>query len=123
MSSIEALKSLEKSVEILSKHDFLSKQTRVSIHFTFARFIDKFMIKSELTEFQIKSINSLSKLTEKNKSVFDNNLITVEEYNANGKKLLSKLVKILNPPEKKKKASKMDVYSLRAGLENIDNEN
>lgn len=123
MSRIEILENLEKSVESIAKHNFLTRQMRASLHLTLARFIDKVILNGDLSEFQVKCIENICKLIDKNKTVFDNNLISSEEYNTNGKKLLSKLIKILNPSEKKKKASKIDVYSLRAAVLNIENEN
>lgn len=118
------LNTLDNAIDLISKQDFMTKKMRMALLVQNLNFMQKFMFNENgISEILGKQIVNVSNLIEKNKVVFDNELISIEEYNNNGKKLLTKLVKILNPTEKKKKASKIDVYSLRAGLATIDNEN
>ncbi|MBV8327905.1 hypothetical protein [Chryseobacterium sp.] len=74
---------------------------------------------------QLKGIQYLKDLHEKNQMVYDNELISEDEYMGNilliRNKLKDKMVSFLIA--KKKKASKLDLYSLRAGIKNLDNEN
>ena len=78
-----------------------------------------------MTQPQLKGIQYLKDLHGKNQTVYENNLISEDEYIGNilliRNKLKDKMVSFLI--SKKKKASKLDLYSLRAGIKNLDNEN
>jgi oligoribonuclease NrnB/cAMP/cGMP phosphodiesterase (DHH superfamily) len=97
-----------------------------SYHLLFARLIDKSIHDSiNVSDYQRSKINQLCALIEKNLSVFTAGLIDHHEYTSNTivlyDKLKKQLIKFLAP--KIKNATKLDLYSLRANMQGIDNEN
>jgi len=78
-----------------------------------------------LTESQIRDLNNIEMLMSENQNVFDNGLITKEEYLKNVRiiyfKFQKKAMSITKP--KMRAVNKLDVHSLRASMQNIDNEN
>lgn len=78
-----------------------------------------------LTEAQILDLNEIEMLMSKNQNVFDNGLITKEEYLRNIRIIYfefeKKAISITEP--KIRAVNKFDAHSLRACMHNIDNEN
>lgn len=75
----------------------------------------------------LNSIKYLSGLMLKNHSVFKSGLIRLEEFECNAIELFNKLynqVLLLTRQSKTEKVStKMDLYSLRASMQNLNNQN
>jgi len=119
-------KTLESAVDTVLKIDSLDNKQRSGTYLSLARVFEKMLDREfNISEQQSKSIKHLCNLIEKNYSVHANCLITNKEYNENGRVLWIKIVekiKYITKP-KIKKASNIDVYSLRASLQNINNEN
>lgn len=119
-------KTLESAVDTILKIDSLDKKQRTGTYLSLAGVFEKMLDREfNISEYQSKSIKHLCNLIEKNYSVHANCLITTKEYNENGRVLWIKIVEKINyiTKPKIKKASKIDVYSLRASLQNINNEN
>ncbi|SHL52376.1 hypothetical protein SAMN05444360_102181 [Chryseobacterium carnipullorum] len=89
------------------------------------RLINMYCTYQCLTESQIRDLNNIEMLMSKNQNVFDNGLITKEEYLKNIRiiyfKFQEKAMSITEP--KIRAVNKLDVHSLRASMQNIDNEN
>lgn len=97
-----------------------------SYHLLFARLINKSIHdKIDVSDYHRNKVNQLCALIEKNLSVFNAGLIDQKEYTSNTTvlydKLKKQLIKFLAP--KIKTATKLDLYSLRANLQTLDNEN
>ncbi|SHL52341.1 hypothetical protein SAMN05444360_102180 [Chryseobacterium carnipullorum] len=119
-------KALESAVDTVLKIELLENNHKSWTYLSLSRVFEKMLDREfNISEQQSKSIKHLCSLIEKNYSVYANCLITNKEYNENGYVLWVKIVekiKYITKP-KIKKASKIDVYSLRASLQNINNEN
>ncbi|GEM_PF-5822707 len=103
-----------------------TNDTSASYHLLFGRLINKSLIGDvTISDYHRNKIDQLCSLIEKNLSVFSAGLIDQQEYASNTTvlydKLKKQLIKFLVP--KIKTATKLDLYSLRANLQALENEN
>lgn len=125
-ASIEFLESLERSIDKVIESELINKKQSIGTRMLLIKVMTKSLHDSlEVSTHVNKSIVNINKLIEKNHTVYHNGLITKVEHDNNGHilwlKLVKKLQNICSP--KVKKASKIDVYSLRAGINSLDNQN
>jgi hypothetical protein len=122
LSSIESLIKEYRDLKIISRSEYF-RLTKLNIS----------VIPKEIffTEEQINSLDQIRLLHFENKNIFENKLISREEYITNNLKLHQRIVQkleciVMDKEEKKIRSKKLDetsVINLRSQIQNLNNNN
>lgn len=125
-NTISVTRVVERAIDKSRDLDSVTGHQAAQTYLALARIMDNSLNNERsISQAQEKALRYICDLIDKNFTVFKSGLISGKEYNVNGEKLFNKLVSKLNViiRPKTEKASKMDVYSLRAGIETLNHEN
>lgn len=126
---IELFELIEKtsdSVNIAVKNKLVDKNLRMYAKVKIINALIRLSSKSyELSNINQRKLSQLNGLVEKNRQVFENGLMNESEYDKNNLTLLNSILKIvaITTEHETTKMSKIDLYSLRAHMNNLNNEN